>query len=243
MTNSASLREAHQNGRPISYFRQWPLEYLIEAGLPQDWLEKCGLVKTDGTPSNLPNQCSQRRFAEIVTKLFGKVVNQAAISRAVRFEGLNVAVTPSNGRLKTDAALQWWRVNKTASVEDVTTEAEHRRERQRIAREREQIELDEMKRRASDAWTLTSVYLKEMTVAGDAVRNSVYHAIEIQLKSAVESEVKNSITEPALQQALIEKLRPIYPAQFEAWQKDFCSRMDQLIADGAFENRLEKSKL
>jgi hypothetical protein len=140
----ASLRDAHANGRPLAYFRQWPLAYLIEAGLPNDWLKKCGLINADG---EIPSQCSQRQFAAIVSKRFGKPINQAAVSRAI-VDGLNVAVTPSNGRLKTDAALRWWETNRAGvggSV--VATEAEDKAARQRIARERDEMELAQTKRR------------------------------------------------------------------------------------------------
>jgi hypothetical protein len=217
----ASLREAHQNGRPISYFRQWPVEYLVEAGLPQDWLEKCGLVKTDGTATELPNQCSQRQFAEIVTKLFGKPVNQAAISRAVRFEGLNLAVTPSNGRLKTDAALQWWRTNKTTSTEEAATEAEHRRERQRIAREREEIELNIIKRKASQDWMLTEFHDFWGVGLATIIRQSMLSEHE-KFLAAAKSAAKESGADDALVEKMMAALRPKMDAQFESWQVDLC---------------------
>jgi hypothetical protein len=141
----ASLREAHADARPVSFFRQWPTAYLIEAGLPQDWLEKCGLIHDGG---KLPSQCSQRKFAEIVTKLFNKPINQAAVSRAIHSEGLKVAVMPGNGRLKVDVALRWWEENKAGKGGSaVATEAEEKAARQRIAREREEVELAEIKRR------------------------------------------------------------------------------------------------
>ena len=139
-----SLRDAHKNGRPIAYFRQWPSAYLIEAGLPNDWLKKCGLMNDDGA---IPSQCSQRRFAAIVSKLYGKPVNQAAVSRAIS-EGLNVAVMPGNGRIKTDVALRWWEENKAGKGGSaVASEAEDKAARHRIAREREELELAQTKRR------------------------------------------------------------------------------------------------
>ena len=150
-----SLREAHTGGRPIAYFRQWPVEYLVEAGLPPDWLKKCGLIQPDGTAAKLPNQCSQRQFADIVSKLYGKPVNQSAIGRAIK-DGLSVAVTASNGRLRTDAALRWWEQNKSGvGGSMIATEAEDKAARQRIARQREEMELEEIQRRQSGRWVLT----------------------------------------------------------------------------------------
>jgi hypothetical protein len=152
-----SLRDAHAGGRPISYFRQWPVEYLVEAGLPDEWLRKCGLIQADGAAAKLPNQCSQRQFAEIVSKLYGKPVNQATISRAIK-DGLNVAVTPSNGRLKTDAALRWWEQNKAgAGGSAIATEAEDKAARQRIARQREELELEEIQRQQSGKWVSLAI--------------------------------------------------------------------------------------
>ena len=239
----ASLRDAHQNSRPISYFRQWPVEYLIEAGLPQDWLEKCGLVKTDGAALGLPNQCSQRAFAEIVTKLYGKPVNQAAVSRAIK-DGLNVAVTPSNGRLKTDIALRWWEQNKAGVAGSlIASEQEDKAARQRIAREREQMELDEIKRRHSDDWMLTSVAIFTVKDVATTVRNSIRVTIEKRLKDEVETVIRQTVSDVALQQTLVEKLRPIYPAIYDGWQADMGLRIDQLIKDGKAQNLKLKSEL
>jgi hypothetical protein len=163
----ASLFAAYQAARPLSFMRQWRPEDLLEAGIPREWLEQNHLVKGDGSTTDLPNRCSQRQFAEIATKTFGKAVNQSTVSRAIK-DGLSVAVAA--GRLKTDAALQWWRANKTASVEEVASEAEHRRERQRIAREREQLELEEIQRQKSGKWISTDTASQ---IASGAMRQ--YH--------------------------------------------------------------------
>jgi len=232
----ASLRESHQNGRPISYFRQWPVEYLVEAGLPQDWLEKCGLVKTDGTATDLPNQCSQRQFAEIVTKLFGKPVNQAAISRAVRFEGLNLAVTPSNGRLKTDAALRWWEANKAG--------------RQRIAREREQMELDESKRRFDKRWMLADAFNFWIDGITLAMRQAILDALKRAL-DATHTSAKETGSDDAATEKIMTALRPKLDASFASWQVDFCGdeatgklgRLDELDKNCWELNETKKSEL
>jgi hypothetical protein len=159
----ASLRDAHNQGRPIAYFRQWPVEYLIEAGLPPDWLKKCGLIQPDGSAAKLPSQCSQRGFAAIATRLYGKPVNQAAISRAVRKEGLAVAVTPSNGRLNTDVALRWWEAQKIGSATEVDAKAA----RQNIACEREALELAAIKRREKkETGELISMAVVQNYIAG-----------------------------------------------------------------------------
>jgi len=90
---------------------------------------------------------------------------------------------------------------------------------------------------------LTAVHLNTIDATATVARNSVLQTIEIQTKNAVESVVKEVITDPASQQVLIEKLRPIYPAMFEQWQKDLSARLDQLIAEADFENAKRKSEL
>jgi hypothetical protein len=172
-----SLREAHAGGRPLGYFRQWPVEYLVEAGLPDEWLRKCGLIQPDGTAAKLPNQCSQRQFAEIISKLYGKPINQAAVSRAIK-DGLKVTVTPSNGRLRTDAALRWWETNRAGlGGSAVATEAEDKAARQRIARQREQLELDELERLQSGKWILLAeveiIFAGEMRVFFNLARTII----------------------------------------------------------------------
>jgi hypothetical protein len=148
-----SLRDAHAAARPVSFFRQWPAEYLREAGLPQDWLEKCGLIQPEGA-AKIPTQCSQRAFAALVTRLYGKPINQAAVSRAIK-DGLKACVTASNGRLRTDAALRWWEINRAGvGGSAVASEAEDKAARQRIARQRDEIELAELERKISDKWIL-----------------------------------------------------------------------------------------
>ena len=207
-----SLFAAYQAARPLSFMRQWRPEDLLEAGIPREWLEQNHLVKGDGSTTDLPNRCSQRQFAEIVTKTFGKAVNQSAVSRAIK-DGLSVAVAA--GRLKTDAALQWWRANKTASVEEVASEAEHRRERQRIAREREQLELEEIQRQQSGKWI--SLAAAEQAAAG-AMRE--YHDF---VKGRLES------TSPELFETFLESIG-LTQSQVAA-SKDFLIREHRDVLD------------
>jgi hypothetical protein len=135
------------------------------------------------------------------------------------------------------------RQNPICRTNWLITSRSYRRERQRIAKEREEIELDTLKRKASNDWMLTAVHLNTIDATATVARNSVLQTIEIQTKNAVESVVKEVITDPASQQVLIEKLRPIYPAMFEQWQKDLSARLDQLIAEADFENAKRKSEL
>lgn len=176
----ASLFEAYTKARPLAFFRQWRPEDLLDSGIPRDWLEQNHLVKADGGATEFPTFCSQRDFAEIVTKMFGTPVNQSVVSRAIRNEGMANCVTASNGRIRTDSGLQWWRQNKTASVEAVTSEAEFKRERQRIAKEREQIELDRIKKIESDTWLLKSEVGFTFDAYGNTVKTIVRNILEKQ---------------------------------------------------------------
>jgi hypothetical protein len=186
----ASLRDAHANGRPLAYFRQWPEAYLIEAGLPKDWLKKCGLINADG---DIPSQCSQRQFAAIVSKRFGKPVNQAAVSRAI-VDGLNIAVTPSNGRLKTDAALRWWETNRAGVGGSViATEAEDKAARQRIAREREEMELAQTKRREQfQKGETISVAVVKGYIAGIGAKIAGFYDRLIEDKDGLRADVQSA---------------------------------------------------
>jgi hypothetical protein len=124
---------------------QWEERKLAEAGL---------IDATAALAAGLPSQASQRQFAEIVYKLFGKPTSQAEISRAVR-DGLKVCVTASNGRLRVAEALRWWEAHRAGvGGSAVAAEAQDKAARQSIARRKEQIELDELERQISEKWIL-----------------------------------------------------------------------------------------
>jgi hypothetical protein len=182
----ASLLDAYERARPLKFFQQWRPADLIAAGIPREWLKENGLLE-----AGLPAWCSQRSFAEICERTFGRVVSQAAVSRAVRLEGMAAHVTASNGRIRTAAALEWWRVNKASSEAEITSEAEHRRERQRIAREREQLELEELQRQLSDKWIPRQI--AEFTFAGGLRQHHLFvkRGVEKYFAENVEVYAKN----------------------------------------------------
>ena len=216
-----SLFEAYAKARPLSFLRQWRPEDLIASGIPRDWLQENHLLKTDGESADLPSWCSQRKFSEIATRTFGRAVNQSSVGRAIRSEGMASCVTATNGRIRTDAGLQWWRVNKTTSIKEAATEAEHRRERQRIAREREQMELDESKRRFDKRWMLADAFNFWIDGITLAMRQAILDALKRAL-DATHTSAKESGLDDAATEKIMTALRPKLDASFASWQVDFC---------------------
>jgi hypothetical protein len=123
--------------------------------------------------------------------------------------------------LKTDAALQWWRTNKTTSTEEAATEAEHRRERQRIAREREEIELNIIKQKASNDWMLTEFHDFWGVGLATIIRQSMLTEHK-KFLDAAKSAAKESGADDALVEKMMAALRPKMDAAFESWQVDLC---------------------
>jgi hypothetical protein len=190
----ASLLDAYTKARPLRFFQQWRPQDLIDSGIPTAWLRENHLL---GGPDELPAWCSQRRFAEIATRTFGRTVNQIAVSRAVRLEGLAAHVTASNGRIRTAAALEWWRANKASSETEITSEAEHRRERQRIARQREEIELAEIERKFSAKWIAREQAMFTFCRATREIHLEWKRTIERYFPESVETYAKNTLNLPA----------------------------------------------
>jgi len=117
--------------------------------------------------------------------------------------------------------LQWWRVNKTTSTEEAATEAEHRRERQRIAREREEIELNIIKQKASNDWMLTEFHDFWGVGLATIIRQSMLSEHE-KFLAAAKSAAKESGADDALVEKMMAALRPKMDAAFESWQVDLC---------------------
>lgn len=154
----ASLRKAHADARPKNYFMQWPTEYLIAAGLPRDWMIKCGLIKSDGVAdvnSDCPQDCSIRELCLHLEKLFGVVVDKMKVS-----EALNTWMKPArkdkHNPIKRDIAVKLWQENVGGSPEDAKTAADYKKAILKIERDQKQLDLDEAKKLTDGKWGLIS---------------------------------------------------------------------------------------
>lgn len=154
----ASLRKAHADARPKNYFMQWPTEYLIAAGLPHDWMIKCGLIKPDSIEdvgSDCPQDCSIRELCVHLGKVTGTTPDKMKVA-----EALNTWMKPArkdkHNPIKRDIAVKLWMENVGGTPEDAKTAADYKREILKVEKEQKQLELDKFKKENDGKWGLVA---------------------------------------------------------------------------------------
>ena len=115
------------------------LKELLRTGMVKDESKKVGAVE-------IPKECNQSEFAELVTELYGVPVDKMAISRVIAKEGM--PGRQKNGGIKTAAALKWWETHKASKGTDGglfqrAQEAEMNRKIDEAKRARRELELFE----------------------------------------------------------------------------------------------------
>lgn len=112
-----------------------------------------GSASSKAPPIEIPDYCSQAKFAEIVSELYNSIVYPQLISNAINKEGM--PGRQRNQSIKTSIALPWWEKNKVVkdqqgSLFQESKEAEMRTKlhEERLAK----IKADEAERSLSEKW-------------------------------------------------------------------------------------------
>ena len=228
----ASIRKAYESARPASYFRQWPLEYLLEAGLPKEFLETLGKLKTSwpsSVPGKFPAEVNQTEMAEIISNHFNITVDKTALGKLKDKPWIEPCWNGGqhgNQRWKPEITLRLWAENM-GDKNDNATEADDRRAIVAMERESKAITLAKLKRIEDARWMITDAHDFWLEGVVTRARQSAISMLK-RVADLAKQAAKESGADEAMTEKLIAALRPKLDDDFESWQSDFTKQVEEL---------------
>ena len=218
---------------------KYQIQELYEAGI----LDRDAASVVKGAPTE--SLCNQRRMAEILNERYGdsgKVFHQKQVERLLKkWRGecvpwIREVELQAGGRLRVEGFLRHFEATQSINeVENATINPmsidHNKARRERAAANKAEREDAEQERRFSERWMLSESIELFCEAFGVTARNTARDLAERSIRISVEEKIKVIVTDGKIAQTIIAELRPLYQEQFEAWQSEFCQRLEELSKD------------
>lgn len=201
----------------------------------------------------LPKLVSQRSLAKILGETFKVIVVQRQVQEEMKKGRLNggtglamYEVAGGSGSIQCAPAVQWWKENKIfPQAQNPSNPHIEESKARKLAAEAAMAEREnERQRRKYDAeWMLSSAHEFAMSAVGTAAVTTVKDTIERKARQTIEDTIKRIVTDLALQQSLLNELRPLFSEATDQWQTDFCNRLAELNTESKTNSERQKGEL
>jgi hypothetical protein len=227
--------KAWGEGKPPKYFERFPLQELLDAGIPHEALAKAGLVtaQTSGAPrGDLYEPVSLRELAKLLSDLYGEYIDPMRLSRCFTERGAEGRRT--NGSIVPAVFIKWWdenerpknsgrqgRLYNDAAAADMQKKIDDAR--------RSKLEADELERSLSRKWVLADAHEHTLNAAGLAARNSARDTLEKQFPLRFAERLPEFVQNENAREQLRVFVGGLCRELFDAWQKQMAARMGELL--------------